>query len=283
MSLRGGNYLCEPRTEVRNMASPFLTEPETQYRAQARFHLSSHALADFRACPLLYRQKQLGLIPDADHAAFLVGRAIHVMTLEGREAYTRGFAIGGPINEKTAKPYGRETKAFADWAQSCGKPVLSHDQADLVEQLAGAVHRHPVAATLLAAGQAEAVLRLPYAGISCQGRLDWVVGAGQALCDLKTCDDLTWFEADARRFGYAHQVAFYRALVREATGQVPEVSLIAVEKRAPYRCGVWRMTGQVLDQAERENLAAMRRLEQSQRTDTWPTGYEDIRPFDYIA
>ena len=265
------------------MVRPFLLEPEAQYRAQAKSHLSSHALADFRACPLLYRQKQLGLIPDADHSAFQLGRAAHVLTLEGRDAYARGFAIGGPINEKTGKPYGRDTKAFADWAGAIGKPVLTQEQAELVEQLAAAVHRHPVASALLAAGQAEAVLRLPYAGVPSQGRLDWVIGDGQALSDLKTCDDLTWFESDARRFGYAHQMAFYRALVREATGLVPDVTLIAVEKRAPYRCGVWRLTAQVLDHAERENLAAMRRLDVCQRSDQWPTGYEDARTFDYLA
>lgn len=265
------------------MTIPFLHEPEAQYRAQASNHLSSHALADFRACPLLYRQKQLGLIPDADHTAFQLGRATHVLTLEGREAYTRGFAVGGPINEKTGKIYGRDTKAFAEWAALQGKPVLSPDQAELVEQMAEAVRAHPVATKLLAAGEAEAVLRLPYAGLPSQGRIDWVIGGGQAICDLKTCDDLTWFESDARRFSYAHQMAFYRALVRTATGLVPEVSLIAVEKHAPYRCGVWRLTDQVLDHAERENLAAMRRLEICQRTDSWPTGYEDARTFDYLA
>ncbi len=265
------------------MATPFITEPETQYRAQAKSHLSSHALADFRACPLLYHQKQLGLIPDSDSSVFLVGRATHVLALEGRAAYDARFAIGGPINDKTGKPYGRETKAFADWAQACGKPVLTHDQAELIEQMASAVRRHSLAAALLAAGQPEAVLRLAYAGQPCHGRLDWVIGDGQAICDLKTCDDLTWFESDARRFGYAHQLAFYRALVREATGLVPDVTIIAVEKRAPYRCGVWRLTSQVLDHAERENLAAMCRLACCRNSDTWPTGYEDARAFDYIA
>jgi hypothetical protein len=36
--------------------------------------------------------------------------------------------------------------------------------------------------------------------------------------DLKTCDDLTWFEADSRRYGYAHQLAFYRAVLKKALG-----------------------------------------------------------------
>ncbi len=265
------------------MVTPFRIEPDVTYRSLAKTHLSSHALADFRACPLLYRQKQLGIIPDADRSAFQLGRAAHVLTLEGREAYDRGFAIGGPINEKTGKPFGRDTKAFAEWMEGIGKPVLTQDQADLVEQLASSVRHHPVAAPILSSGQAEAVLRLPYAGMACQGRIDWVVDEGRAIVDLKTCDDLTWFESDARRFGYAHQMAFYRALVRQATGRVPEVILIAIEKRPPFRCGVWRLADQVLDHAERENLAAMQRLEACRRADQWPTGYETVRTFDYLA
>lgn len=261
--------------------SCLLQEPDALYRAKAAINLSSHALADFRACPLLYRQKQTGEIPEADSTAFLLGRAAHVLTLEGRPAYAARFAVGGPINEKTGKPYGRDTKAFNEWAAACAKPVLSQEQADLVEALADNVQRHPVAALLLCEGIAEGVVRRQYAGVPCQGRFDWV-SATFGLVDLKTCDDLTWFEHDARRFAYAHQLAFYRALLREACGISVPVSLIAVEKRAPYRCGVWRLTDQVLDAAERENLAAMRRLEMCRQNDEWPTGYEEPRVFDYL-
>lgn len=264
-----------------SFAEVLRVEPDPVYRAQAKTHLSSHALADFRACPRLYRHKQLGVISDPDSTAFLLGRATHVRTLEGQERYEADFAVGGPINEKTGKPYGRDTKAFAEWALGCGKPVLSFDQAALVEALARAVHEHPLAPLMLAEGQAEGVLRLSYAGMPCQGRLDWVSPAW-GLIDLKTCDDLTWFESDARRFGYAYQLAFYRALLREACGTTAPVHLIAVEKRAPHRCGVWRISDQVLDQAERENLAAMRRLEHCRRTDVWPTGYEDERVLDHL-
>jgi hypothetical protein len=266
-----------PRALLDNL----LIEPDALYRVQAKTNLSSHALADFRACPLLYHHKQIGLIPDSDSTAFLVGRATHVLALEGRAAYEAGFAVGGPINEKTGKPFGRDTKAFAEWAAGCAKPVLSQDQADLVEALADSVLRHPVAALLLCDGVAERVARLSYAGVPCQGRFDWIAPQF-GLVDLKTCDDLTWFEHDARRFGYAHQMAFYRALLREACGESLPVTMIAVEKRAPYRCGVWQISDQVLDAAERENLAAMRQLEHCRQTGEWPTGYEESRTFDYL-
>ena len=83
---------------VRKLASPLLAaliaEPDPVYRQQAKQHLSSHALADFRACPLLYRQKQLGLIPESESSAYLLGRAVHCRTLEGEIVFAREFVIG---------------------------------------------------------------------------------------------------------------------------------------------------------------------------------------------
>ena len=99
-------------------------EPAHEYHAKAGEYLSSHQLLDFMACPWLYRKKQLGLIEDHDSPALLVGRATHVRILEGRDAYKSQFALGGPINPKTNKPFGSTTKAFAEWAQVQGKPAV---------------------------------------------------------------------------------------------------------------------------------------------------------------
>jgi RecB family exonuclease len=44
--------------------------------------LSSHLLADFRRCPLLYYRKRLGLVPDEDRPAYLLGHAAHTLILE---------------------------------------------------------------------------------------------------------------------------------------------------------------------------------------------------------
>ena len=98
-------------------------EPAEQYHAQVSEYLSSHQLLDFVKCPLLYRRKALGLIEDKDSPAYLLGRAAHVRILEGREWVEAAFALGGPTNPKTGKPYGAKTKAFAAWAQAQGKPV----------------------------------------------------------------------------------------------------------------------------------------------------------------
>ena len=102
--------------------------------------------------------------------------------------------------------------------------------------------------------------------------------------DLKTCDTLTFFEMSARGYGYIHQMAFYRAVLGQVTGNLAEipVHIIAVEKQEPYRCGVWRLAPDLLRHAQKENEQAMERLKRCQATDTWPSGYESVRTFDYL-
>ncbi|NIA07162.1 MAG: hypothetical protein GWP14_05940 [Actinobacteria bacterium] len=253
------------------------TEPAKAYHAKVGRFLSSHQLLDFIRCPWLHRKKQLGMIEDKDSPAYLVGRAAHTRILEGRDVYGEAFAQGGPINERTGKPYGSDTKAFAQWQQVQGKPVLSHNQVELIEKLAAGVSMNAEAVDLLLYGQAEGVVRANYCGPPCQIRIDWL-HPHQGIVDFKTCDDLTWFEADARRYGYHRQMAFYRAVLAQVlNGLLVPVHIIAVEKKEPFRCGVWRVGEDTLAIAQSENEAAIRRLIQCQQTDLWPTGYEEVR------
>ena len=258
------------------------TEPAEAYHAQADRYLSSHQLLDFIKCPWLHRKKAVGLIEEAESTSYLVGRAAHTRILEGPDALETDFALGGPINDKTGKPFGAATKAFAEWAAIQGKPVLSHDQVELIEQMASGVDMNDEALALLLYGRAEGVLRAEYCGTPCQIRIDWT-NPGRGIVDLKTCDDLTWFEADARRYGYHRQMAFYRAVLGQAlSGTLVPVHLIAVEKKEPFRCGVWRVGDDTLAQAQRENEAAIRRLLACRENDDWPTGFEDIRILDVL-
>lgn len=266
----------------RPLTLDLIVEPESTYAARRKDHLSSHALADFRRNPLLFHKKELGLLPDDDRPAFVVGRAVHCRVLEGKDVFTERYAVGGPINPKTNRPFGPDTKAFAEWAVTQSRPVISEDTAHLCEQLTSAVHAHEEALALLAEGQAEGVIRTVISGMPAQARLDWF-NPTRGLIDLKTIDNLDWFETEARSFGYAHQMAFYRALIAAVSGEYVPVHLIAVEKREPYRVGVWRLSDGVLNAAARDNVAAIERLGACRREDHWPTGYEQIRLLDYVA
>jgi hypothetical protein len=258
-------------------------EPADVYHAKSGDFLTSHTLNDFRRCPLMYRKKELGLVPERDTAAYLIGRAAHALVLEGRERYEREFAVGGPINPKTGQPFGSQTKAFAEWAAQQGKPVLSDAQAALVEQMAAAVREHGVAAAMLADGVAEGVVRARYGEFPCQARIDWINPQVEiGIVDLKTCDHLDEFELAVRAFDYVHQVAFYRALVALVSSHVLPVHIVAVEKREPFRCGAWRVLPSVLDEAQRQNEAAMAELQRCRATGNWFTRYEELRVIDRL-
>lgn len=256
-------------------------EPADVYHAKSKEYLSSHQLNDFRKCPLLYHRKKHGQIADEDRPAYLVGRAAHTLILEGLDRFEAEYVVGGPLNPKTGEPYGTGTKAWTEWAESQRRTVLTEPQFETVARMNQAVRTHAVAMGLLADGEPEGVVRADYCGMPCQIRMDWF-DPHQGIVDLKTCDDLTWFEADARRFGYVHQLAFYQAVLAQVVGIFMPVHLIAVEKKEPFRCGVWKVAPDALVQAQRENREAIDRLRACLADERWPTGYEELRLFDFM-
>ena len=105
-----------------------LSIPAEEYHADSRSgrYMSSHFLADFRESPELYRRKTRGEIAEAETPALALGRAAHCLILEGRPAFDREYVISeGPLNPKTGEPYGKSTKAYAEWRGSQGREVVS--------------------------------------------------------------------------------------------------------------------------------------------------------------
>lgn len=254
-------------------------EPANEYHAKASLYLSSHQLLDFMKCPYLHYKKRQGLITEKESTSYLIGRAAHTRILEGRNTYEQQFAMGGPINPATGKSYGSMTKKFAEWKAKQGKPVLTFEQVELIEQMATGVALNDIAVELLSWGIAEGVIRTEYCEVLSQIRIDWL-HPQKGIVDLKTCDDLTWFEADARRYRYHNQMAFYQAVFNQKIGELVPVHIIAVEKKEPFRCGVWRVSDDCLTAARQENEAAIGRLISCLHNNLWPTGYEQIRLLD---
>ncbi|MDD5697386.1 MAG: PD-(D/E)XK nuclease-like domain-containing protein [Victivallaceae bacterium] len=259
-----------------NKPDYIIIEPAEEYHAKRDRFLSSHSLADFRKCPELFHKKETGAIIDEDRPAYVIGRAAHSLILEGRDKFDAEYIVGEPVNPNTGKPYGKNTQAYQSWLEEQDKAVISPSDFDFIRRLQTAVQLHNMAAELLQDGIAESVIRAEYCGVPCQIRMDFFHKTN-GIIDLKTCDNLDYFEADARRFQYVYQAAFYRAILREASGENHPFHLIAVEKHEPFRCGVWRISDESLDLAEVENAAAIGRLQKCRAENLWPTGYEEIR------
>lgn len=257
-------------------------EPEGVYHARSKSGeiLSSHMLQRFAQMPYKYWATVSGLYQEPDKADYEFGRAAHKLILEGQDAFDAAYTVSdGPENPKTGKPYGKDTRAYQDW-RSCqeGDVVTTADYAE-IGAMRDSVRGHAEIGPLLGReGEAECVVRATLEGVECQIRMDWF-SPEAGIVDLKTCRDIAFFEQDARAFGYAYQMAFYRAVLREATGRDFPVHMVAVDKGPFHVAGYWLMPSAELDVAERVNAAAIRRLKECRETGVWPTGYERRQVF----
>lgn len=269
--------------------------PERAYHAESdnQTYLSSHWLAEFRNSPAVYKAKRDGLIPRSESSAFAFGSAAHCFILEGSEAFAARYCVtDGPVNPKTGKPFGTETKAYAEWAAEQAKPAVSNEEFARILGMKESLKSHVAWEDLFARrdgsplGLAEGVVRWNVAGRDCQARIDWLVpsvgnGESNTIVDLKTCMNLDDFERDAKRYGYSYQLAFYRSLVDRSDPHTnwAEVYLVAVEKSVPYRVGVWHVSAGLLNDCQTENTKAIHELTKCEYAKKWPTRYEDYREF----
>ena len=266
---------------MQNMISQLQTEPADLYHGQRDKYLSSHQLIHFMRCPYLWRKESLGLVPEDKKTAYLVGQATHTRVLEGRTVYESQFVWDSPINPTNSKPYAGTTKKYADWKKAQHRIVLTRKQALEIENLAQGVALNENAVQLLCEGRAEGVLRAEYGGVRCQIRLDWYNPA-YGFVDLKSCMDLDRFEYDARKYNYHHQAAFYQAVIHARTGEWIPVHIIAVEKKEPFRCGVWWICEETLAIARAEIQAAIARWKGCLKSNSFPTGFETVRTLNIL-
>jgi len=258
-------------------------EDDETYHAKAYSgeYVSSTLLSTFRKSPYLYWATINGVIERADSPSFRFGRMAHKMILEPERAFMDAYAVGGPVNPKTGKPFGQETKAWADYEAEIGKPIISEDDYDKVNAMRDSVMTHPEAAPFLTGHMYETIFRTEVCSVNCQIKVDAinVDSYGLYLIDLKTCDDLNFFEQDAARFQYVHQAALYNMVFKQSLGYLDydvKARIVAVEKRIPFRVGVFSLDssikGAVCD-IDRELVE----LHRCRKHNEWPTGFEMVR------
>lgn len=270
----------EPIREVYN-GLVLLTEVESMadYHRQSSKYLGSGKLEIFRdESPELFKKDLDGKLPKFDSVAYAQGRGAHTMILEGMDIYMETYTIGGPSN-KQGEPYQRSSKAFIQWCEDEGLEaefVLSKIDHDLNLNMLAGCQRNPDIVKILLEGEPEKVIRARYHGIDCQIRPDWI-GPTHGITNLKTCRNLKYFKKDARwTFNYIASEAFYRGVAHAALSDMPEMpcTYIAVEKREPYRAGIFPISWELLDEEEEKNCEAIDRLIQCRETGVWPTLFE---------
>jgi hypothetical protein len=253
-----------------------IAESSDKYHSMAKYNLSSHQLLDFMKCPLYYHKKKCGMIKDVKSSSFLLGSAAHTRILEGKDVYHDSYDLRWPCDPKTGSPLDGRTKAVKQWKGSLSKEAIHPRDILTIEMMAQGVSVNNEAVELLSYGVAEGVVREHYCELVSQIRIDWL-NPRRGIVDLKTCSDLSFFESDCRKYGYANQLAFYQAVLKEKIGEYVPVHIIAIEKNEPYRCGLWRLSDELLVLAREQNEAAIESLKVCQNSGLWPTGFEQMR------
>lgn len=216
-------------------------------------------------------------IPEPESTAALrLGSAFHCLVGEP-EQFDARFLTGGPVNPKTGRCYGSDTKAFSEWvsANAAGRTVLSPEEFELAKQMADAVRREAKALV-----ECEGVYETPiywtdeFSGVRCKCLPDKVCmkfGRPTAIVDWKSTRNpfSRFFWRDAAARGYHRQAALYQDGVSTAHGSQIPFLFVAVRSSAPFEVVVHQMSQQGFDCGRQENAADLAAIAIHQRTGLW--------------
>ena len=193
--------------------------------------------------------------------AMQMGTAIHTAVLEPH-LYSQVVAVVPPdIDGRT-----KEGKAWKEMHKS--RIHLTHAEDIDVQGVANSVRRHPFWEITHLNNQREASVfaQAEETGIALKARPDmWV--EDHTLVDVKTTDDATpeGFSRTVTSFGYHIQAAHYLAM----TGAENFV-FVAVERKAPYAIGIYRLDAEWLQAGENLRRKAISTLHECRALDSWP-------------
>lgn len=221
------------------------------------------AIEQMRRSPAHYQAYREGEL-DRDSAALSDGRLIHLALLE--PAKLLATVAVGPVNEKTGKCFGKDTKAWAEAeAANLGKTLITPDDKKMLIGISDSVKRSGLASRLLGhEGRCECVIVWtdPVTGLKCKGRMDKYV-PGIIAADVKSARDASprGFRKAAASYGYHRQDAWYTWGI-DCLGD-PEIpfTFIAVEKEPPFGIGLYTFNHGDPDRDIDRNRAALENRE----------------------
>lgn len=248
--------------------------------------MSAHKLADYMRCQHLFKALHVTKEERIESSQKMhIGTLLHCSVLEPEE-YSELYAIGGPINPKTGKEYGQETKKWKDAEEKLGREIISLAESEEINAMTEAVYEDKNASRILeVCTEREVAIRCNLENMQFQGRPDayGIIDGSLVLCDLKTCKSLDFMFDLCERF-YGTQLAVYSLMLEQCKQLIGEFKriepvIIAVEKRNAPRVGIFQMTQQTLDENKRKIKDAIKSLKESLRNDRFEHAYKSPRFF----
>jgi len=259
------------------------------YQEKRKTILTSSSLKEFDKSPALCHGTMTGKFKRKETEAFKVGTDFHSYFLE-REKFDEDFIIE-PDAEEFPNANGdvtssfRNTKGYKEWKAELGEQrLVSLDDVELLEIMEASIRTHPIAKNMFSGGGcSEHVIRVKLYGVMCQIRPDRY-NPDWGILDLKTTDNLDAFEYSIPKYGYPTSGAFYRSVFQAASKEFfpPNYYLVVVEKKPPYRTGVWKLSENVMDMCEKMNTKNIKHFKECSASGVWPLGFEEMNIYEYI-
>jgi len=241
--------------------SPFkYDEPAATYHASNAIGSSRAKLAITSL--QLFKDSLDGIVSFPDRPVFQIGRLAHTMVLEPAK-FDQLVVTQGPINPNTSEPYGRSTKAFAQWQQD--NPDVTVVEPWLYRML----DRMPAEVrSIFDRGHPEVSVRTTNdLGLHVQCRPDWIHNT--QVWDLKTIDDIADIDRTVRRYHYWFSQEWYRNVLRSATGLDHSFTFIFCEKKPPHRWRIVPLSEEFSDIGAFYAQDVMARIAEAQNSGDW--------------
>lgn len=105
---------------------------ESEYPSLSKSCITFQDYMDIKTSPALYKARKSSLMPDPVDNDWMFRRAVELYASGRIQEFNRTFVVGGPVNDKTGKPYGADTKAFKEWFEASGRRcfLTAEDNAD---------------------------------------------------------------------------------------------------------------------------------------------------------
>lgn len=219
--------------------------------------------------------------PVAPTDAMVQGTVIHSAILEP-DLFESQYLVLPDLNLRTNA--GRAERD-AIVAANPGRTIITVDQRDVAKAVRDAVHRHPVASKLLRQGRAEQSFFAidPETGELVKCRTDWFNEGAGMIVDVKSTDDASpsGFGKSCANFRYFLQPPWYQDVLKAAYGEAPPWWVfLAVEKKPPYKIGLYFPQPDDIELGRRVARRDFLRILECKRTGDWPDYATEVRPME---
>jgi exodeoxyribonuclease VIII len=194
------------------------------------------------------------------------GTAAHTAVLEPEKL------VCAPKCDKRTKAGKEAADIFASLWEGKDVVIVDPDTYNTVRAIAESVRRHPVAARILAQGEAEMSAFGLVDDVRCKARPDWWSGVMRIVADLKTTNDASpaGVARSVANFRYHVQQPFYTDVMAAEGLAVDSFVFIFVEKTPPFLVGVYVLDTEAVEIGREEYQRDLAMYRECKETGIWP-------------